>query len=413
MPVFTNQTALKSVRKALHSYRNGISRLLVASAFFTDAEEILEIAKMGVQVNLIVRLGEGTSNEALRKILPKEKVHIRYYTSSKFHPKLYIFGNQMAMLGSANFTKSGLNSNSEVCITVDGSGPDFFELASLFSEYWNNAAVLNADALAAYDRALAKRPAQEFNLEKEIENNLGAVIPISQIDVTKRTKSKENLFIEDYDRHYQVFKSAYDEVEVIYKKYGKRKVSEDQLPLRIEIDQFLNYVRSLFIGDEHLEAPIRPSAEFEVYIQSILEDWFNKDWTYLDKIVDGYTRISKSFGSVDEINQMSKDQIFENLLICHAFHDSFRFYYGGLETLKASFLNDNEEGKVRETLNYLLHGNGKFTTRMANCIYGSYKLQHMGDSSVQELLGWVNHENVPICNGRTKKSLRYLGKEVS
>lgn len=412
MPVFTNQTALKSVRKALHNYRKNISRLLIASAFFTDAEEILEIAKMGVQVNLIVRLGEGTSNEALRKIISKEKVHIRYYTSSKFHPKLYIFGNQMAMLGSANFTKSGLNSNSEVCVTVDGGNPDFFELASLFSEYWNNAAVLDVDALAAYDRALAKRPIQEFNLEKEIENNLGEVIPINQIDVTKRTKSKENLFVEDYDRHYQVFKSAYDELESIYKADGRRKVSEDQLPLRIEIDQFLNYVRSLFVGDEHLEAPTRSSGDFEGYVKGILDDWFERDWEYLDKVVDGYLRISERFSSEDEINQMSKDQIFENLLICHAFHDSFRFYYGGLETLKASFLNDNEEGKVRETLNYLLHGNGKFTTRMANCIYGAYKLQHMGDSSVQELLGWVNHENVPICNGRTKKSLRYLGKEV-
>lgn len=412
MPVYTNQTAAKSVRKALHKYRNGVSRLLVASAFFTDAEEILEIAKMGVQVNLIVRLGEGTSHEALRKIVSKTKIHIRYYTSSKFHPKLYIFGNQMALLGSANFTKSGLNSNSEACITVDGNDPEFSDLAFLFSEYWNNAAVLDADVLAVYDRALAKRPVQEFNLEKEIENYLGAVIPINQIDVTKRKKHKENLFTEDYDRNYQVFKSAYDDVETIYKNFGRRKITEDHLPLRIEIDQFLNYVRSLFIGDAHLEASIRSPENFEVYLKSILADWFNKDWPYLNTVADRYIAISKNFGSSEEINHLSKEEIFETLLICHAFHDQLRFYKGGLETLRASFLSDNEESKLRETLNYLLHSNGKFTTRMANCIYGSYKPEHMGTYSIQELLGWVNHENIPICNGRTEKSLRFLGKEI-
>ena len=38
----------------------------------------------------------------------KNKVDIRYFTSSKFHPKLYIFGNKIAFVGSSNLTDAGL-----------------------------------------------------------------------------------------------------------------------------------------------------------------------------------------------------------------------------------------------------------------------------------------------------------------
>lgn len=47
---------------------------------------------------------------------------------------------------------------------------------------------------------------------------------------------------------------------------------------------------------------------------------------------------------------------------------------------------------------------------MGNCIFDeSYAVKEFGRSAIQELLGWVNKENIPICNGRTVKVLRYLG----
>lgn len=50
---------------------------------------------------------------------------------------------------------------------------------------------------------------------------------------------------------------------------------------------------------------------------------------------------------------------------------------------------------------------------MAACIFDEdYKLDEFGRAAVQELYGWVNTENVPICNGRTVKALRYLGCKV-
>lgn len=96
-----------------------------------------------------------------------------------------------------------------------------------------------------------------------------------------------------------------------------------------------------------------------------------------------------------------------------SFHDRFRFYKGGLETLKASFIEHNEEQRVKNTLTYLLYGTGDAVGRMADCIYdGEYKLNEFGKSNVQELIGWINKEELPVINGRTTKVLRYFGNDI-
>ena len=76
-------------------------------------------------------------------------------------------------------------------------------------------------------------------------------------------------------------------------------------------------------------------------------------------------------------------------------------------------MGSNEEQRVKKTLIYLLYGTGDPVTRMANCIYDSeYKLNQFGKSNVQELIGWINKEDLPVINGRTTKVLRYFGNKV-
>jgi hypothetical protein len=76
-------------------------------------------------------------------------------------------------------------------------------------------------------------------------------------------------------------------------------------------------------------------------------------------------------------------------------------------------LHDNSLSYIKKVITYLLHGKDDFISRMATCIFDEeYHLHHVGRSIIQELLGWVNRENIPICNGRTVKSLRYLGFNV-
>lgn len=50
---------------------------------------------------------------------------------------------------------------------------------------------------------------------------------------------------------------------------------------------------------------------------------------------------------------------------------------------------------------------------MCNLIYDSdYELAEFGSANVQEMVGWVNREELPVVNGRTTKVLRFYGFDV-
>ncbi len=107
------------------------------------------------------------------------------------------------------------------------------------------------------------------------------------------------------------------------------------------------------------------------------------------------------------------EQIFNALDVCHSIHDRFRFFLGGHETMKKVFTSENDLKQIQKVISYLLHGQDDFIKRMGTCIFDeSYSINQIGRSAVQELLGWVNKEDIPICNGRTVKALRYLGFNV-
>ncbi len=118
-------------------------------------------------------------------------------------------------------------------------------------------------------------------------------------------------------------------------------------------------------------------------------------------------------GTSEKIIEASYDQLFDALTVCHSFHDLLRFHKGAMAALRCDFKRDNDLRQVKKTLTYLLFGSGDFVERMGNCIFnGEYALAWFGRSCVQETFGWVNGEDIPICNGRTVKSMRYLGFDV-
>jgi HKD family nuclease len=72
------------------------------------------LVEKGCTIRLIVRLEYPTNAHSLRDIFDKRNVSICYYTGTQFHPKLYIFGNKIAFVGSSNLTENGLMVNQEL-----------------------------------------------------------------------------------------------------------------------------------------------------------------------------------------------------------------------------------------------------------------------------------------------------------
>jgi hypothetical protein len=126
-----------------------------------------------------------------------------------------------------------------------------------------------------------------------------------------------------------------------------------------------------------------------------------------------YPLIKRVFESPATINLSSTEDIIDALVVLHSFHDRLRFYGGGLDTLKKAFASRNDAQKIKDNLIYLLFGKDDTIKRMSDLIYDpAYKLNEFGPANVQELVGWINNENIPVINGRTTKVLRYFGFEV-
>lgn len=418
MTLYTNSSSSKTIRNAFYNSAINNCEVLISSPFFSYSEIINEILNINThcKFKIIVRLGPATSPDALQKIIHFDNILIRYFTSQKFHSKIYIFPEKSAIIGSANLTNQGFQSNNEVCVELDISDYRFDEITKLFYTYWDQAEVLTNERLHTYATLFKLHGKPEHELEKIIIDKFGESHPKEGISVNKKPKSYEKSYLEHYRRTYQHFHQAFKVVCNIYKAFDKRHHPENIVPLRIEIDQFFSFVREIHAtGEKWLNAPILPQNDLELHLKNLLQEWFSLRWKYLDTYIPNHIEIiNNALSSKDKIYNSTYDQIYTALDVCHSIHDRFRFFNGGEETQKEQIMNKNNIERMRYSLSYLLYGDEEFITRMGKCIFDDkYTLHGIGRSGIQELLGWVNKEDIPICNGRTVKALRYIGFDIT
>jgi hypothetical protein len=417
--LFTNRNSHGDfVREALVGTCLQDEPVYIATAFFTEHDILRNISSRSGRVRLIVRLGFPTSPKALQDAMNDPNVDVRYFTGPSFHTKLYMFADRIAFVGSANLTGAAATTNQEVLVALPSDDTRLQDLALLFGEYWNQAAVLNDEALADYRKLYLQKQNIETDIDKLdqlVMDKLGR-IEFANIDRDKRKQSKENLFVESYRKTYQKAVSAFARIRDVYLQFGVRKVPEEELPLRLEIDSFFSFVRDEFTkGDSWLETPLGWGAVRQQAVRLCIDEWNKTPWFHLeDEIANtNYPRLIKAFATEASIKAADDDQLFEALLTLHSFHDRLRFHPGGLVGLRQAFMESNPPEKIRSSLAYLVHGPGDLIERMANLIYSSeYKLEQFGPANVQELVGWMNREDLPVINGRTTKVLRYFGFDV-
>lgn len=412
-------------RNVLHDFvHNGITanaqdgeNIFVASAFFTESDVVNGLTDRNCHIRIVVRLGYPTSPEALRDILTNKKVETRFYTNSSFHPKLYIFGDKIALIGSANLTRSAILTNQEVVVEIDSGDPRFIELTNLFSDYWNESEVLTEESILKYESIYNKNKeaiSKIENIEDEVNKQIGDIV-FSNINRGKKIRTKESIFLDSYRKSYQESVSAFNYIQDEYEKHG-RKIDDSFIPLRLEIDSFFSFVRDLHAAQEKWkEQPIGHVDHSRELLISLIKEWHQIEWKHFeDHIVNvNYPLISKVFGSPESIDSATINEIVDALVVLHSFHDRLRFFKGGLESLKTVFIKNNDLKKIKRSFIHLLYGEGEIIKRMADLIFTSdYKLNEFGQANVQELVGWINKENLPVVNGRTTKVLRYFGFEV-
>ncbi|HLA04498.1 MAG TPA: phospholipase D family protein [Syntrophales bacterium] len=408
------------IKNAIDQYMVDKPNVFIAVAFFTENKVIKSILDGGSRIRLVVRLGFPTDPDALLDIVDRENMEIRYFTGPSFHPKLYIFGDNVLLIGSANLTNRAINSNQEVMVSIKSDDERFDALLDLFNEYWQDAAVLTEDIVDNYRRiyfAEAYRGLSRDieNLNDKVQEKIGRVEG-GNITREKIKKTQKVIFIDDYRKTYQECVSAFNVIRSVYESENYRKVPDDNIPLRIEIDSFISYVRDKHTHKEswRVEPLLSGDAQREK-IRDVVRQWRTTPWPYFEDTIvsEKYPQLIKIFSDRSSIVNSTDADLTEALAVLHSFHDRRRFFPGGLSTLFKSFLESNNSKRIRESLVYLLYGNEDVIVRMANMIFNrDYKLNVFGRSNVQELIGWHNKEDLPVINGRTTKILRYFGFDV-
>lgn len=401
---------------------------LLAAPFFTTNDPINALTDKGCDVRLIIRFSPITTPEALRKAFENPRVKVRYFTDAKFHTKLYIV-DDIALVGSANLTDSGLKANRELSVLLKQDRDDtFYTLPGLFDDLWNDADVLNEEVLREYEKAFKSKdkPQDEQAFEKFIHKFVKPASPKS-IVVGSAKKSKERSFIQGFRRKYdEILVPAHNEILEIAQRNGFGRPEYAGQDPQIEMGRFLGWLRlTQGSGDGWRETSLlsdpkdraRRIAQY-VEIWQSTDDTVKGDMYHASAEIENIANIRTYLCDPNELAQLSFDDLFRYLIGCHAFLERMRFVsksigedLSGLERLRIDFQKKNTlEGVVR-TVGYLLSGPGDAIERAYDCVYGGYKLNGFGEACVMELLGWGDPKRPPF-NNRSIRGIRLLGFDV-
>jgi hypothetical protein len=394
------------------------SRAYLAAPYFTRANDILDAAKSGRSIDLLVGLNTSTSPHALKELFGVPNITVRYLTR-RFHAKIYIFDDEV-LVGSSNLTEGGLVQNIEamVRLTLQTDLQRIEDLKSVFNNLWRSAEALSENTLAAFRHAIAALP-KSPDSEQLIEKAVGRVEPANVSIESQKKKSLGQIFETALRREvYEQYRPAFSEVTRVLAENGLRRSGLTQLSAANETNRFLNWVRLSYVhGDEAWQAAeLKSEEERRIDILKLGAEWKQaKD----DRIPTDYFEwlevVERTFGSSEALNSASKDQITRGLMSLHAFTEQLRFTKGGLENLPKAFWGENTQDveRVRRSLVHLAHGPGDFIRRLHDLLYDNrYKLGLFGRFCALELYGTIKPTECPPMNGRMAKALRYLGFDV-
>jgi len=131
--------------------------LRIASAYVTDIDLLFGVSNRKVQIlTSLLRMdviSGATSLNALRTLI-ENGVQCRCLSNGpRFHAKVYIFGDEFAVVTSANLTRNALDSNIEVGVELSGNAVQ--EVIAWFDAHWDKAQPLDASQVSIWQQQTA------------------------------------------------------------------------------------------------------------------------------------------------------------------------------------------------------------------------------------------------------------------
>ncbi len=369
----------------------------IAVAFFTDPSLINGWLERGLRVDLIVQLGLPTAPDALKAVRDRLSTEgkIRFFGPG-FHAKVYLFlrsGSPFAAtVGSSNSTPAGLSKNIEANVVVD-SPDQLILLQSYFDEMWDNADDLEPEDLRKYEiyYKAARRPP-----------------PFSpRTGKTPERRQRQKISLSREAASYLRFWHVADRVRDMVKNISRQEWP--RIPLYLTVDHFWHWVKIKWKPQDS-ESARNTNAWKETRIPELF-----KQYAAWDKNGDNYTKemlgVSQqmqsllSQGNIASISRANARWVYRNL---HAGAEISR-RFGRDE----QFVKENELAKIRKTWRYLLWSDENIQQRISGALTSpQYRLRYFGSSAVQELVGWVRPNEMPMRNKKADAAVGKLGFQI-
>lgn len=417
-PVLTNGPAKDYVLSAYRVLLETASVLRLAAPYFNRSDEIIQAARRGATVQLLVGLNSATHPGELAKVFAEPNCTVHYFTDG-FHSKIFLGDDSLAMVGSANLTQGGLVQNREATITLD-QPHDESRIAALqlhFAELWDDAAILTPAELSKF-RVIWESAKKLPSADSLFDMGLVPVEPTNVL-VGSEKKSPQRLFLADMQKLiYSQYMPAFREVASLLESGGYRRPELASLDISAETNRFLNWCRLTLIPDDETwkEAPALDAAARLSKLVPIAQEWLDTVEPRIDvDYVYSQGTLHKVFGSPEAIAQSSQEELTEGLLQVHAFSELLRFTRGGLAQLPLAFWRDNSSdvARVKASLTHLLYGKEDFAVRICDMLWSeNYRLSKIGKFCSLELVGMIKPHEAPPINSRMAKSLKFLGHDV-
>lgn len=361
-----------------------------------------------------------------------------FVTRNFFRSKIYWFGGVGVYIGSANLTDPGWNSNLECGIWFDqddiseqGLEPQLWQMFEVVAKRCTPAGrehMALLDGLKADRNAFA---AQRKQFEAMVGNSL-ASLPgqSSPIDPTKGGAAQA-AFINEWES------TLTDLLKIVAYTRARRQpawVLPDTHPAFIQ-DQATEhwYHENIrLVGQDQIEVLHRRNRErIDVVLEELFDEWESftpqeqtKFWT------NDAPRLLQSCLSQEQLKDLEVDHIETLLRHSHSMRETVRHLQRS--TLRrAGAANFEMEERYRhfaehlanvrnaqhrdlgEVLQYVIWGDAetpRCAERVWNALYDpAWRFPHIGEHTLNELIGYARPDEFPPRNNRVRKTLRALG----
>lgn len=205
------------------------SQISIAAPYVTKTDALLDAARSGKRVDLLVGLNAITTPAALAAVYQEPNIRVRYYAHPRFHAKIYIF-DAAAMLGSSNLTDGGLLSNREATILLeDADDPDaIVELRAVFKNLWEHAHALTPKIFKRFEEA--RKNIKATGADDVIACKVGNAEP-PNINVDSQHQTAERMFIQGLRRQVMEYGNAFSEITLLLQE-NKLHAQNSMAPAR-------------------------------------------------------------------------------------------------------------------------------------------------------------------------------------